>query len=839
MTAPAASGGGPDDLIFQALIDDRTKTFFDQFDQRIAQLDSNTQHGFDNVSKSIDNSGAKMGMIAGVVGSLTGKVIEFGLQGVAAMKQFIEASTMARARADTLSLTMDIVGRNTGNSTDQLDEYEAALRKTGITIMAARQALTQMMQSNLDLTKASQLAREAQDAAVIAGTNSSEAFTRILHAVTTLQPEILRSLGLIVNADQAYEKYAVTINKTAAQLTVQEKQQAFMNATLAAGVRIAGSYEAAMTTVGKKLNSLPRYYEDISVALGAIGQPVLDVGVDALMSKLKEILKYLEENEEALTQFGERLATVFKFALDNLDRLLSILASTPGTIENWGMAIATYLAQALDVASPEEIEARRSKLGEYFAQGAALMLAFIQTAASTVVELGKMAVDFWVAVGGVIAKVAMSAIVLFRGDVAGSQALMDEAIADAANAMGNLSSRMRGLGSNMAEEFGKAVVAAGEFTGALDRADGKAGEIDLGKPVEDLQKLVDALNQANRALDAFYDKIQEDVEARAIAEARRAMEAALRESWYQEDRARQHAEAVRNIEDDANEARAEAAQRYAETRIDIERDYQRRIRDMQRKYEWDASELARARDDVGLLRLMRQHDQQVVSETQARDDRLEDARIAYQRERERIAEQRAEALEDLEEQYRREEEAHQRSLERDRQLQALHDQWAEEDRQKAYAKELADLLEQLGSIEGMTDESLKNLLDAWGVYFGDLIALAETNMEELGQVLDPLGLGGQSSGSSGSGGSVSGSGAGGNQAHPVQAQGGQVSQALANPIMSTSMTGGGSVPYVPQVNAKGSSDYRRLDVNITGDNIEPYIQRVLAAMLMEVERNRG
>ena len=76
----------------------------------------------------------------------------------------------------------------------------------------------------------------------------------------------------------------------------------------------------------------------------------------------------------------------------------------------------------------------------------------------------------------------------------------------------------------------------------------------------------------------------------------------------------------------------------------------------------------------------------------------------------------------IQEQLRRAEEAHRLQLEdfermkaRERQIQTLHDKWAEEDRQAAMAKQLAELIIQMGSIEGITQDGLMELIDLWQI----------------------------------------------------------------------------------------------------------------------------
>lgn len=65
-----------------------------------------------------------------------------------------------------------------------------------------------MIQAELDLSRASDLARLAQNAAVNAQINSSEALGRIIHGMTTFNPLVLRNMGIMVNYDQVFDDHA-------------------------------------------------------------------------------------------------------------------------------------------------------------------------------------------------------------------------------------------------------------------------------------------------------------------------------------------------------------------------------------------------------------------------------------------------------------------------------------------------------------------------------------------------------------------------------------------------------------------------------------------------------
>lgn len=215
--------------------------------------------------------------------------------------QLIQDSTLLAARYDQLGLIMGVVGKNVGQSSKSLADLQAQLEKTGISAIQSRNNIIKMIGANIDLSKATELARLAQDAAVIAGVNSSEAFERLVRGIQSAEKETLETLGLNVNFQQSYEKLAKQLGKTADQLTTVEKTQAAVSAALEAGKNIAGSYEASLGNANKQLQSASRYLENFQVKLGQAFQPEFAAGVHAY----SESLKFLNDNVSGVVQVLE------------------------------------------------------------------------------------------------------------------------------------------------------------------------------------------------------------------------------------------------------------------------------------------------------------------------------------------------------------------------------------------------------------------------------------------------------------------------------------------------------------------------------------------------------
>jgi len=225
--------------------------------------------------------------------------------------EMVSSTTLAAARYETLGVVLEVVGRNAGYTTAELHKYASALEKTGISMTESRQQLTRMAQAQIDLSKATELGRIAQDAAVIGMIDSSQAFARMIYGIQTAQPEILRNIGLTVSFESAYKEFAATLGKSAGALTQQEKTQARLNAVMEQGKQIAGTYEAAMGTASKLLSSMVRQMANLTVQIGDLFLPSFTVIMDAVYKGVSELNKFLENNREKIQRWGAEIGLVF------------------------------------------------------------------------------------------------------------------------------------------------------------------------------------------------------------------------------------------------------------------------------------------------------------------------------------------------------------------------------------------------------------------------------------------------------------------------------------------------------------------------------------------------
>jgi hypothetical protein len=298
----------------------------------------------------------------GGLGVAVGKSVATGLAGatVAATGFGVEAFKTA-ARAGEMDASLRALAKANNLSYEAMQASVSAIRKQGIETGTAQTLVAQFARNQLDLSKSTDLARVAQDAAVISGRNSTEVLDDLVHGITTQNSMVLRNAGLNVQAGQAVDKYAKSLGKATKDLTDAERSQAVLNAVLESGKTVAGAYSEAMTEPGKVLRSFARVADDIKIS---VGQGLLQAFGPVILQGY-ELAKALS----AALAPGGALAPIFDAIGVAVGQLVAPLA---GMITQW--------AKWIEALKPEQIESVTSaikRFGPAILAGAAALTALV------------------------------------------------------------------------------------------------------------------------------------------------------------------------------------------------------------------------------------------------------------------------------------------------------------------------------------------------------------------------------------------------------------------------------------------------------------------------------
>ena len=260
--------------------------------------------------------------------------------------QYIKDTALLAARYETLGVVMHVVGKNAGYTAAQMDKFALGLQKTGIAMVESRNTLARMIQAQIDLINSQKLARIAQNAAVIGAMNSSEAFEHMIYGLQTGHPRILRAIGLNVDFDKSVRALADSLGIEKDALSEAQIMQGRVNAVVKAGVLITGTYEAAMTTAGKKIASFTRYVENFKVKMGKAFGPATVTLIDAATKAMKQLQEEIVKPEvqnalkvisselaDIVVNLGQKLPSYIETITKKLETLWKIASYDPAIIE--------------------------------------------------------------------------------------------------------------------------------------------------------------------------------------------------------------------------------------------------------------------------------------------------------------------------------------------------------------------------------------------------------------------------------------------------------------------------------------------------------------------------
>ena len=280
-------------------------------------------------------------------------------------QSIVKESTLLAARVESLETVFQVVGQRTGATRAFLQALEDKIKSLGITTQKARSSLALLAQAELDLGAATKLTRIAQDAAVIAGINSSEAVERLIIAVQRGDTQLLRNLGIIVDLNDIYSSYATSVGRTVNSLSALEKRQVVINEVLRKGQAIAGTYEASLGDVFKQFTSLDRFVEEAKVSFGEQFLPLFQ----SLVTAATDLAKAFKANE-SLSRYAADLAVFSATATTTAASVTALVAAVRGAAflfgGPWAIAIAGastalgILAAVSQDAAGKQIEFERS-----------------------------------------------------------------------------------------------------------------------------------------------------------------------------------------------------------------------------------------------------------------------------------------------------------------------------------------------------------------------------------------------------------------------------------------------------------------------------------------------
>jgi|GEM_PF-7006953 hypothetical protein len=225
---------------------------------------------------------------------------ELALLGAEGKAYYSEGVEDAAKYADAYDVLYQKMGANT-------DAYLEKMRDATdgtVSDLTIIQSTTKAMSMGLDPQAFAQLAEISRAAARNTGEDPSESYDKLITSIETMRTGTLAQIGISVRAQDAYARYATTIGKTAGQLTLAERRQAFLNAVLLEGQKITDKSNLSQESYTEQMSKFNNTLSDVRRALGESVLPVLAWVEEKLDVILQLFMRFPAPVKTAIGIFG-------------------------------------------------------------------------------------------------------------------------------------------------------------------------------------------------------------------------------------------------------------------------------------------------------------------------------------------------------------------------------------------------------------------------------------------------------------------------------------------------------------------------------------------------------
>jgi hypothetical protein len=223
-----------------------------------------------------------------------------------AVKAITIDSAQYAARTEQLAAVMDQLARTNGLSIGSVRLLSKDIQGLGITTQESYLAINRMIVAQLDLSKATDLARVAQDSAKGAGISSSDALQKITSAIIQHRSQQLKSLNLQTDFNLALRQGAAALDQSVTSLTTSQRANILLNAVLETGKQQFGSYEQSLATTAGQMQSLSRYADEAKLALGE----QFEAPLSRVIRLLTTTSKLVKDNSEEFAGLATHITAV-------------------------------------------------------------------------------------------------------------------------------------------------------------------------------------------------------------------------------------------------------------------------------------------------------------------------------------------------------------------------------------------------------------------------------------------------------------------------------------------------------------------------------------------------
>jgi hypothetical protein len=211
----------------------------------------------------------------------------------------VEAAKYAAHTAKMEAVT-GALARSHGEGADAAAKAVAAIKQIGYSTQDAQGAVQKLLIADMDLGKATGLAKVAKDAAAVSteGVGAGEAFEKIMLAIETGASRGLRTMSIFVDLQKEVQVEELKRGHT---LSETEAKQVRYNAIMREAANIQGAAAGASGQAETQMAALSREVNDLREAVGSKFQDQFK----STIAMFRDLVGFLKDNADWLAKFGQ------------------------------------------------------------------------------------------------------------------------------------------------------------------------------------------------------------------------------------------------------------------------------------------------------------------------------------------------------------------------------------------------------------------------------------------------------------------------------------------------------------------------------------------------------
>ena len=197
--------------------------------------------------------------------------------------QGLQKSVELGSKFNSVSRGFKNLAVNAGFSAQTLDKLTRATDGTMNSIDLMTEANNAMLLGIVDSEdQMAQMFDTAQRLAEALGKDTAFGIQSIVTGLGRQSKLMLDNLGIMVDVEKANEDYAKSLNKTTAELTDNERKQAFVNAAMTEANTLVNKLGSETTTAKKEMQKLNATMDAVAIEIGTDLEPALILGAKAM-----------------------------------------------------------------------------------------------------------------------------------------------------------------------------------------------------------------------------------------------------------------------------------------------------------------------------------------------------------------------------------------------------------------------------------------------------------------------------------------------------------------------------------------------------------------------------